>query len=402
VIVDTGSTDNSAEIYKKRNAKVVEVGDKFAWLYDVSSAMFVNYMIGEPLVRPADRCFFFDQARNEVTKHATKDWCLALDIAQIITKINLISLEKSLREAPENVACMDFKITLNGSKFSSSRVYRRDAASWEHPVHELLVPFAGKKNVEMKNFEVEHIRKAGDDKNYIPMLAHAYFIAPFKKPGDQARRLFYFARELFYHKHWKAARKFFALCMDRNDNWVKERSDACCYWAETWREDQSDQDGPNYEDWIEKRREGFIRAINIFPGWRKPFLLLADMSYKQNDWIGTISYASQALRIKEQALEPLHMENSTYYTTEPYRLKYVGLIRLAFQMQGAGMDPESTIEEYLVMESKTGCSDEVFLTGWDLAMNHFLEKDKKRASLFFVKCFALDPKRYESKQKLFA
>ena len=401
VILDTGSTDNSVEICKKRGAKVFEVGDKFAWLYDVSSAMFVNQMIGEPLVRPTDRCFFFDQARNEATKYATKEWCLSLDAAQIITKINLLNLEKTLRDAPENVGCMDFKIILKSSKFSSQRIYRRNSAYWEHPVHELLLPHDGKISTEMKNFEVEHIRKAGDSKNYIPMLAHAYFLAPFKKPGDQARRLFYFARELFYHSHWKAARKFFALCMDRNDNWVKERSDACCYWAETWREDNSDQDGPHYEDWIDKRREGYIRSLNIFCGWRKPLLKLSDLAYKQNDWLGTIAYASQALRIKEQALSPLHIEDSSFYTTEPYRLKYVGLVRLVMQMQSAGMDPESTIEEYLLVEGKTGCSEEVFLTGWDLAFNHFLPKDKKRASLLFTKCLALDPKRYESKKNLF-
>jgi len=66
IIVDTGSTDNTINIAKKFNAKIIS----FNWVND------------------------FSAARNESLKHATKDWILVLDADETIANSDLKKIKE--------------------------------------------------------------------------------------------------------------------------------------------------------------------------------------------------------------------------------------------------------------------------------------------------------------------
>lgn len=70
IIVDTGSTDNTKEIAKKFNAKIID----FKWIDD------------------------FSAARNEGIKHATKDWILVLDADELIAESDLGTLKQLISD----------------------------------------------------------------------------------------------------------------------------------------------------------------------------------------------------------------------------------------------------------------------------------------------------------------
>ena len=385
VIVDTGSKDRSVQIAKENGAKVIEAGDKFAFEYDITTTMYVNNSAGTPLVSPGDRVFLFDQARNEVTKYATKEWCISLDIVHVIENINLMKLQHLLRSTSDDV--ISIRELLGNTVLDTRRIYRRNSsAKWRYPVHELLT---GRTSTTTDAVIVRRIRKQGDVKSYLPMLSYMYYLWKREEAGDDARAQYYFTRELYYHKHFVQARSLFEKLYSRTDNWIKERSQASCFWAETF----TAENDPN---WLNKRREGYLRAIRIFPGWREPYLKLCDICFNEEDWAGMVAYANQALTIPEQALPPLHIEPVNNYTTEPFRYKYLGTVRLAMCQKSCGMDPTKLIEEYLSMEQKTGCSEHVFVLGWELAYQIFLASGKdKKAKAYLNKLYRVDPTKWE-------
>ncbi len=90
---------------------------------------------------------------------------------------------------------------------------------------------------------------------------------------------------------------------------------------------------------------------------------------------------------------PLHGEKSENYTTEPFRLKYLGLVRLAYSYYYTGIDAEGTIIEYLAMEERTGCGPVVFIYGWELAFK--VLTDQEKAKSYLLKCLEFNPKSYE-------
>lgn len=384
IIVDTGSTDNSVQLAKNNNATVIEVGNKFVVEYDITMTMYVNGLLGLPIIRHGDRVFFFDQARNEATKYATKPWCLSMDIAQVIENINTVKLREFLRTT--TVDTIGIKMALGDSVFSTNRLYRRNStAKWKYPVHELLT---GDTRTSIDFIQSRHIRKDNDSKSYLPMLAYMYYLWKPESNDDIARARYYFARELYYHKHYEQARNLFEIIFNGTDNWIKERSQSSCFWAETF----TAEDTP---DWLSKLRQGYVRAIRIFPGWREPYLKLCEICFKEEDWAGVIAYASQSLSIKEQALPPLHIEPATNYTTEPFRYKYLGLVRLGLCQENCGMDPTGIIEDYLSIEQKTGCSENVFQLGWELAYRVFMKtKRDKKAKAYLNKLQRIDPVKW--------
>ncbi len=195
VFVDTGSTDRTVELAKANGATVHEVGEKFAKYLDVNDALFINSMSKLNLVRPGDRCFLFDSARNQANDLCTKDWILALDVAQIIEKIDKEKLIELLKTTKiETFNCF---LTLGNTRFSTTRIFKRATGEWGEPAHEIYYQKSGKKE-HTDLIELRHIRKENDKKNYLPVLAYAYYLAPKKQVGSEPRRKFYFARELYY------------------------------------------------------------------------------------------------------------------------------------------------------------------------------------------------------------
>ena len=378
ILVDTGSSDKTVEKARAHGAVVYTVGERFVSKIDVLSAIYINQQVGNTIVQVDDRLFAFDEARNHSHSLSSKEWCLSMDLSQIIEYVDLSELQKEIDSKKANSFMVD--IYIEDRKFSSLRLYSKQHNKWDYSIHENITP----KNCEILNcLKIRHIRKDEKLKNYLPMTAYSYFFT--KK---DARSLFYFARDLFNQKFYIEARKYLILCMNRVDGWSKERSMAACLWAET------------FENFSEKIN-GYTRAYNIFPGWRTPIINLALLELSQNNPLAAVGYAERALEIPKQEGKSYFSEKLSFYSTEPYRIRYEALLSLAINCYLAESDPTRYLEKYLLVEEKTGKTNKELLTGWDFAYKIFLNKDKKRAKFYFEKCLQIDPSTYESAKNIF-
>ena len=170
IILDTGSTDKTCEIARKFTDKVYE--GVYEWNDN------------------------FAEARNKALSYATTDWILTIDADE-----HLVSSIQDVREAitkgknAVNVTMFDSKI----QSFKSPRLYRRTPeVFWKGAVH-------------------NHLSVQGECDSNVTII-YGYSPAHKKDPDrslrilkkevertDNARELFYLAREYVYRKDWPAA-----------------------------------------------------------------------------------------------------------------------------------------------------------------------------------------------------
>lgn len=112
VIVDTGSTDNTAQIARDLGCKVYEVGDRFKIKIDEEYARKINerFVInGEPpVVNAGDSLFDFASARNYAGSVASNNWIWMPDADEIFTKLNYEEVIKAMNEPFVDRLCYDF------------------------------------------------------------------------------------------------------------------------------------------------------------------------------------------------------------------------------------------------------------------------------------------------------
>jgi glycosyltransferase involved in cell wall biosynthesis len=120
VVVDTGSTDGTAEIARGLGARVFS----YAWVDS------------------------FAAARNESLRHATGDWVVWLDADDRVDEVNRVRLRVLLENLPnENVGfvmkclCLPDPKTGRGAAVDHVRLFRRHPAlRWRYRVHEQILP----------------------------------------------------------------------------------------------------------------------------------------------------------------------------------------------------------------------------------------------------------------------
>lgn len=444
ILVDTGSTDDTVALARSRGVTVYEHGDEFARHYSRQEARRVNQEMGEDVVKTDQRVFCFDLARNAANDHATTKWCLSLDICDLVERANVPRLIAAIKTADginsirtkemtkyqdqldaqklpiaekaelkkkldEAKAKMIWGYTYrlrygalihhNPLEQSTTKLYDRTLpeAKWRCTVHEVFAACGSSrelpKDLEGKDaLIVRHAQRPDAVHNYLPGLAYAYFIRKGDTQFDQARLLYYTARECQYRSHTSAARKLLAKVTENRLCWIKERSAAACHLAETYT--------PKEPHSLEIRRKAYIQAINLSPCWREPYLKLAGLAWEQDDFAGCAAYAEAALNIKSQQ-GVRFAENEALYTTEPYRMIYIGYTRLAQKYAESGADCRDILQKALDIEDKDGCGPEVHVYGWKLAYTHWLPHNKTKAREYFDKCYLFDSKNYEVDRHLF-
>lgn len=446
VIVDTGSTDGSVAYAQERGATVHEAGDRHAVYYKKHESKRVNSEIGDDVVHTGTRVFNFESSRNHVDGLATTVWCLSLDICDLVlyadpvklcqvievaNNINNQMLSEMKRLEPQIKAAVDTtererlrkqivdcnnRITWGytyrlvygpleidmPAEQSTSKLYNHtlEKAQWHCMVHEIFTAVGSSRMLPgEKTLAVRHAQRNGVVHSYLPGLAYAFLVKPPTDPMYFARMRYYFARELFYRGYYgnntgsTGAKKYLAQVTDSPHNWVKERSASACHLAECY----SQADTP---DWLDKRRQCYVKALKLYPAWREPYIRLADIAYKQDDYAGCVAYARLALDV-EKPTDVLFAENVINYGNEPYRLLYVGYTRLANQYVGARVDCRSVLQRALDIESQTGCNDDVHVYGWKLAYVNFRLHDKEKARRYFDKCHMYNTKDFAGDRHFF-
>ena len=263
LIADTGSTDGTVDLARSLGIKVVEISIK-PWR--------------------------FDDARNYALMSLPQDvdYCISMDADEILTsgwraelqKAYDASGEKLLR--PKHKLVTDFDANGNPTvDFFANRIHPRFGYRWRHPIHEVIVPY--EKDLKENYFEIglqihHHPDNSKSRGQYLPMLEMAVDEEPFN-----ARNLYYYARELFFHKDYLAAKLVFEEYL-KYTKFPGEKSYALRYLAKC---------DPNS---AEKHLKDSLK-INYC---REGVLAFANHYYIKKQWKQCLKTSFEALEIKER------------------------------------------------------------------------------------------------------
>lgn len=207
ILVDTGSTDDTKKIASKFSAKIYD----FPWRDD------------------------FSAARNYAVAQAVGDYWFWLDADDVVEGENQEKLRRILSHPDADVVFLPYQLSFdeNGNPQMIShreRIFRRSAKfRWEGAVHEAIVP-RGK--VRYGDAAISH-RKIGagsPDRNL-----HIYQQKLMRGENFSPREQYYYARELYDHRAYRAALPVLEQFLRDGKGWAPDCMGACLLCGNCYR-----------------------------------------------------------------------------------------------------------------------------------------------------------------------
>lgn len=269
IVVDTGSSDGTAERLKEHGVKVY---------------------------RETITPWRFDTARNISLSHVPEDGdiCVCTDLDEVF--------EAGWRESLEAVWTDDmdggnyiynWSLKKDGRpdvQFVYSKVHKRKGYEWVYPVHEYLRYIGSKKEkrVFIPGMVLNHYPDAQKSRgSYLGLLK----LAVEEDPLDD-RMNYYLGREYMYAGQWES-------CIHTLKNylrlekavWNEERCAAMRWIAKS------------YEMLNDRKQAGrwYYRAIAENKHSRDAYIEFALMAYRSSDWAAVFCFSEEALKIKERS-----------------------------------------------------------------------------------------------------
>lgn len=200
IIVDTGSEDGTRETALKYTKEVYD----FPWGDD------------------------FSAARNFALEHGTMDYLMWLDADDVLpaeSRKKLAGLKESL-ESDVDMVMMPYAVAFDPDGKTAFSYYRERIVR-NHKgfrfcgrVHEVIPP-SGK--IRYAEIPVEHRKqKAGDSERNLRIYE------AMEAAGEvfDSRALYYYGRELYFHRKYKRGREVLEQFLDRPDGWLENQIDA--------------------------------------------------------------------------------------------------------------------------------------------------------------------------------
>ena len=263
LIADTGSTDETVKV----------AADMGAATYDI----YINP-------------WRFDLARNAALALVPRDIdiCISLDLDEV--------LEDGWKEKIEAVWIPGKTTNLwyqfdwgNDLRFSSHKIHSRHGYHWHHPCHEDLRIDGRVENVNawIPDLLISHY--PDDTKSraqYMDILEVSY-----KEDDKDPQHVFYYARELTFHRRWEEAKVVLAkyLAMDAASN----QNERCFAMRLMGKSHAEAGDAMEAEKW-------YYQAAGEAPNTREPWCELAMLMYQQRRWEECFAFSMRALRITER------------------------------------------------------------------------------------------------------
>ena len=282
-VLDTGSTDNTVNLLKKRGVTVKQ-----------------------EIINP----WRFDVARNlslEMVPDDT-DICICMDLDEVIEDGWRERLEKIWNS---NVNRLSYNYNwsfddLGNPKvnFYISKMHDRHNYKWTHPVHEVLT-FKGKNEVTFTTDEItiNHYPDSTKSRSsYLPLLE----LSVKEDPMDD-RNMHYLGREYMYYQRWNECIDTLICHLNlKTATWKDERCASMRFIARSY------QALGRYDEarmWLDK-------AIKEALYLRDPFVERALLEYRLNNFDEVINYSLEALKItthtKSYINEPFSWDSTIY------------------------------------------------------------------------------------------
>lgn len=269
VVLDTGSTDKTPALLRRRGA-----------------------LVYEETISP----WRFDTARNRSLELVDEDadLCVCTDLDELFRPGWRSALEQVWEPGATQVRYpYVWSFQPNGGDgvtFWQEKIHLRHGYRWVHPVHEVLHWLGDsttQKIVSAPGIRLEHhpdTRKSREQ--YLPMLELSVREAP-----EDDRCLHYLGREYLYHRQWDncihTLKQHLAM---PNAHWPDERAASMRYIGTAY----------SHKGEPDTAVQWYLRAAAEAPYLREPLTDLAMELYRQEDWHGVLFAAQRALRIQKR------------------------------------------------------------------------------------------------------
>ncbi len=268
-VLDTGSTDGSAELLAALGAKTA-TGTVVPWRFDV--------------------------ARNRALELVDEDAdiCVSTDLDEVFHPGWRAALERAWRPGTSQAA---YRYTWSfqpggreGVVFWIEKAHARHGFRWRHPVHEVL-QWVGEgapgPKVTAPGVQLDHHPDPTKSRGqYLPLLE----LSVAEDPEDD-RNLHYLGREYLYRGRWddciRTLKRHLALPTAR---WADERAASMRFIAQSYLRKG---EAAAARDW-------YLRAVAEAPHLREAMVDLARMLYDQGDWEGVLAFTGWALALRER------------------------------------------------------------------------------------------------------
>ena len=288
-VLDTGSTDNTVELLKKKGVNVIS-----------------------KKITP----WRFDVARNESLSLVPSDTdiCICLDLDEVISEGWRKVLEENWDENTDRIF-YNYNWLLDENNvpkvsFYIEKIHKRHGYKWTHPVHEILSLTENKEENKkvVEQITVNHYPDNTKSRSsYLPLLEFSV-----KEDPDDDRNMHYLGREyMYYGKYQEAITTLKKHLNMEKAVWKDERCASMRFIARSYR-------------YLEKYKEAiywYEKAIIEAPYLRDPYVELALLYYELKDWEKVIFYSDKALEIKESAKSYINEQFSWDHTI--YDLKSI-------------------------------------------------------------------------------
>lgn len=281
VVFDTGSVDNTVTELRKRGA-LVTTGSISPWRFDIARNTALSLI-------PDDI-----------------DICVVMDLDEVMDPGWRNAIE--LAWVPGSVTRLRYKFVASHNDDGSDAtvltrnlIHARHGYRWDGPAHECLIPEPG--FVDVPNWCDAVCRHYPDPNksrgNYLEILERAYV-----ERQDDARRVFYLAREYYYYGKNEKAKELFEKHVSMPTSlWPAERAESMRLLAQV--------DPANNLYWLRK-------SVAEDPLRRDQWVDLAQCCYDRGDWAGGLSAALSALSITDRGLS--YMTYPLAWSDRPYDL----------------------------------------------------------------------------------
>ena len=283
-VLDTGSTDNTVNILKSLNVKVIEKEIK-PWRFDV--------------------------ARNESLNLLPKDTdiCICTDLDEVFNPGWRNELESAWKPNTTRIR-YNYNWHINelgipDVSFYLDKIHKRTGYSWYHPVHEVLTTNEEEVFINVDKITLNHYPdKEKSRSSYLPLLE----LSVKEDPTDD-RNMHYLGREYMYYKRYNEAIDTLIKHLNlKKATWHDERAASMRYIARCYTEMNRFEEA---KMWLKK-------AITEAPYLRDAYIELSLLLLKLNEYNNVIKYTKKALSIKKHEKTYINEIFSWNYT--PYDL----------------------------------------------------------------------------------
>lgn len=312
ILLDTGSSDTTAQVGRDLGCKVTEVGDKFRIFIDKESADNINNQFiveGEDIIlKDGDSLFNFSAARNYAASLASNDMVIMPDCDEIFTALDIDYIDSRI---DAGIELFEYQFVFSHDhlgkpliQFLMSKFYNQKNVKWVGVIHEIISGPAKREYIDEKLLKVEHYQNIETNRSgYLTGLAYDCY-----QDVTNDRNAHYFARELMYRNRPKSAIKMFQTHIDMN-RWPEERAQSMIYTGECYK---------TLGD-IDKMFMWYFKAVDACPNRRDPFMKIAEYYFAKNSYKHVIMYAEAALTINGSVF---YSNFQPYYSNLPHELLY--------------------------------------------------------------------------------